>query len=67
MVTPPNDRTISDILNMHGYHDGSDQERLMLVFRDMARDRAVLAVYKLSIPPHMQPMIEMGIKNLVDS
>lgn len=59
---------INEILHAHGYHEGTEEERLMLVFKDLARERAVLAVYKLlNLPPHLQMMVEFGIKNLVDA
>jgi hypothetical protein len=60
--------SIDEILHAHGYHSGTEEERLLLVFKDLAHDRAVLAVYKLAkLPPHIEMMIQFGIKNLVDS
>jgi len=52
---------------MHGYLDGTEEERLLLVFKDLARERAVIAVYDVSTPAHLKPMIAHGIKTLVDS
>lgn len=59
--------TIDQVLHAHGYHEGTEEERLLLVFKDLARDRAVLAVYKLTLPPHLKPMVDMGIATLVDA
>jgi hypothetical protein len=36
------DHTIDQLLHMHGYHDGSEQERLLLVFKELTRAKAEL-------------------------
>lgn len=58
--------TVDQILCMHAYRDGTEQERLMLVFRDLARARAELAIHDLALMPHQRAMVAQGIKDLLD-
>lgn len=65
-MSQPNDMTTDHILQAHGYCDGTEKDRLMSVFKDMARGRAVLAVYDLVLSPQQRAHVELGIQMLVD-
>lgn len=58
--------TIDELLHMHGYHDGTEQERLLLVFKDLARAKAVSAAMRIAIPAYFLPMVEKAIAEFVD-
>lgn len=61
------DHTVGQILQMHGYRDGTEQQRLLLVFKDLARARAERALFELAIPQYMKPLVERGLAELVDA
>lgn len=59
--------TVDQILQSHGYRDGSEVERLLLALKDLARTRAELAIYKIVMPVALQPYVDQGIRDLVDA
>lgn len=63
----PNDLTVDQVLAMHGYDSGgTDQERLMLVFRDLQRAKAELAVHAMHLSPSQRAFVDQGIRDLLD-
>lgn len=65
----PNDFTMDQLLGAHGYDDragGTEQERLMQVFKDLARTRAELAVHAMALTPSQRASVDQGIRDLLD-
>ena len=67
MSANPNNYSVDQLLLMHGYNLGSEQERMMCAFKDLARTRAVLAIAETLLTPTQHKMFENGVKTLVDS
>jgi len=56
--------TVDELLHMHGYHEGTEQERLLLVFKDLSRARAESAAYGVALPPHMRTLADAFLGDL---
>lgn len=62
----PSDFTVDQLLCMHCYSGGTEQERLMQVFKDLARARAELAVHAMHLSPSQRAFVDQAIRTLLD-
>ena len=58
-------KTINDILCAHGYREGTEEERLLLVFKDLSHVRGVKAAYEMTLTPAQKAMADQFLKEFV--
>jgi len=62
----PNSFTVDHLLYSHGYGEGTEQERVLQVFKDLARAKAELAVHAMHLSPSQRALVDQSIHFLLD-